>query len=791
MKNDLIPLDMDLVNVSSLNEESIKSLKLYNLVLDIKDKRLYLYRYLFGSFSKKGIENGIKVDYSSYISENEKVVLYLLQQAIKVNRNKITLSTFIRIEQNVLGYLLWIENNNKYIGDSIDSSKNTLLSYLDEYREKYNKGLIKYKPIGRVNDIINMLGIIYNTNIFYPITFDSNNEDYTYLHTNELSIEECIQRERNNTLIPFHNLILNVDGERLFIFRFVYTDYIATSNKIFVSKKSYTPYNINFARYMYEKTVTFINNGYSRKTLSNINIDTFHLLKWANNNDFKFNYSIDNAKKIFKAYTLYLKQSFREGKYKRPQHARHYAAYRMLKSIYQDHNNFILGDIKLISTFFDGETTEKSFNHEAQYQYSFYTKFFNQVTDFILNKKNYPLRLDLVSNSYWCIPGSQRYIEVGSSDSLQAFDSNSGVTKQTEEIMKQYGIVRSSAKHSVDRLNNIIKQNNIMYSRNRLELAKLAQKAFYMLFLTNTGMNDSTASTLLWSKEYEIQKDKVKFSTIKCRAKGKTVRFQIQSKFLILFKKYLTLREYLLKNNHFEHLFFEGYSATAYVSNEQFKGVYSSKINAYFSKKFDRSLPKLNSKTLRVNKITKTAEEHGLIAAADMAQNSLSTLIKHYQGESKESTGKQLTNYFQKLNSSIFNENDRMKETAIGGCASKIEYDYANNNKESFQDCKKQESCLFCEDYRLHVDKEDLQKLYSLSYIIKESRYIAKNESHFISVYGDILKRIDNIEEQVIEDKGITLSDLNSIKNDVFENEVLHPYWEHKLAMLLEIGVLK
>lgn len=102
--------------------------------------------------------------------------------------------------------------------------------------------------------------------------------------------------------------------------------------------------------------------------------------------------------------------------------------------------------------------------------------------------------------------------------------------------------------------------------------------------------------------------------------------------------------------------------------------------------------------------------------------------------------------------------------------------------------CEQNEGCLFCKQYRIHPDKEDASKLYSLLYIINETRYIAKSDEHFNSTYDVIIKRINTIIKKISEYLGNEV--LLEIENDVFNNENLHPYWEHKLNMLITIGVL-
>lgn len=54
-----------------------------------------------------------------------------------------------------------------------------------------------------------------------------------------------------------------------------------------------------------------------------------------------------------------------------------------------------------------------------------------------------------------------------------------------------------------------------------------------------------------------------------------------------------------------------------------------------------------------------------------------------------------------------------------------------------------------------------------------------------------MLKRISNIEEEILNTSRLKNSKLKEYELDVFENENLHPYWEHKLNTLISMGVLK
>lgn len=319
-----------------------------------------------------------------------------------------------------------------------------------------------------------------------------------------------------------------------------------------------------------------------------------------------------------------------------------------------------------------------------------------------------------------------------------------------------------------------------------MELASHASKAFYMLFLTNTGMNDSTAATLLWDNQYSVDSLQQKFRNIKYRAGNKIVEFKIQTKFLSVFKKYLQLRDYILDGNHLETLFFIDNKRNARITSSLKRGTYSSYINKFFISNIDSNLPSISSRQLRVNKAYKVINQDGIIAASQILQSSVSTIMNSYLGESSESADIQLTNYYDQLNLNLFLTSTHNLSTNIGRCSNLVNQDmnYYDN------DCLKSENCLFCQHYRIIVDKEDLQKLYSLKYLIHECRYIAQNTEHFETVYGKTYQRIKNIEEYILENKYLSYESLRKIELEVFEDENLHPYWEHKLNMLISIGLL-
>jgi hypothetical protein len=220
-------------------------------------------------------------------------------------------------------------------------------------------------------------------------------------------------------------------------------------------------------------------------------------------------------------------------------------------------------------------------------------------------------------------------------------------------------------------------------------------------------------------------------------------------------------------------------------------GSFSSNINLYFTKNIDPNLPRINSKQLRVNKTHQVIKTDGIIAASQLTQSSVNTIINSYLGESQESSELQFGEYFKNLNNSIFEITENEIETSIGRCK-QVEHPDKKQIPDLFKNsCDYKEGCLFCKQYGLHIDKVDIQKLYSLKYVINECKYIAKDENHFTSIYGAVLMRITNIEKEILNTNRLENSKLKEYELDVFENENLHPYWEHKLNTLISMGVLR
>lgn len=563
--------------------------------------------------------------------------------------------------------------------------------------------------------------------------------------------------------------------------------------RLYVEEKSYDKCRLPVIKYIIEEIARRKQINNSDSTIKGFIRNSTHFFKWINENNIEFPKNVHEAQLIFQKYVFTLKNYIKSERYVQSEcHTYFMLTAKLLKTIFNDKNSIITSGITPITNR-KKSTTQKPTNEDITYAFNFYYQLFNQISDFLIEEKQYPFKLKLPNQELWVIPSRYWYKREETILYLKSYDYNTGQILSVKEIQKAYNF--KEEKTAYDYRNNFmykLHDNNInIKSKQRKLIGRLALRAYFMHFLAITGMNDSTAATLTWNNDYKIESEQYSFKNIKYRAHNKVVDFKIQKEFVNGFKKFLQLRDYLLNGHNFEYLFFSFDGKEASLSSKQKSGTFSSYINKDIKNTIDPNLPIITSKQYRVHKVYQVIKKDGVFAAATLAQNLTSTIVSNYITESESSTMEQFTSYFNKLNENIILKKDIGTSTAIGQCKEINKPKTKFENKNFLSNCSNQEGCLFCDKYGVHADETDIRKLYSLKYIINECKYIASKDELFNKVYSPIINRIDNIlNEMKKQDKKNQIL-LNKIKYDVFENESLTPYFEHKLKTLLKLGVLK
>lgn len=568
------------------------------------------------------------------------------------------------------------------------------------------------------------------------------------------------------------------------------------AHNLFVEENSFDKNRKVIIEYLIEEiAIPEYQLGLANSTIFNHLKNTIKFIDWCDANNLELLFSKPSAREVYQQYTLYLKNSIRDGSFQySTAGARQTQARKLLRGIFNDKEGFITSGIPKIPSNINSSNvgcSEKSSELDYKYAFNFYNDLFHQIADFLLEGKEYPYSINLVNKTYWLLPFQSRLpwiIGTHNSTAVKAFDYELGELIDSKKMESLYSLNRKSINSAKSKLRIRIQKHNIdKITDVRLYLGTIGMKAYYMLFLMLTGINDSTASSLSWDGDYTIEKEYQKFRNIKYRAGNKPVEFQIQSRFIGAFQKFLTLRDFVLNGYSCEYLFFNHYGKSVSLTIEQLSGKYSSVINNYMKRQIDSSLPIINSRQSRVNKTHWVINKFGIKRAAQVAQTSVNVINKAYTGESENSSSLQLTEYFHKLNNLVLNKTNSDTNVSIGHCADP----YNPKTDVDSISCNQNYGCLFCKQFRTHADEEDICKLYSALYVVDESRYVAKNEEHFQKVLGGVESRINSILNKIATINDVKINLLQKVKKRVYEDEILHPYWEHKLTTLVRMGVLK
>ncbi|APW65276.1 hypothetical protein LPB137_05150 [Poseidonibacter parvus] len=622
--------------------------------------------------------------------------------------------------------------------------------------------------------------------------------NYKKIEINYISIDEVEKQYIDKSLL-YDSLGIKLN-RNFAICQILYPRSIKKSNSKFVlvESENYDQRRCNILNYLIENIV--IKNrqlGLKPATTMRRIKEVKYFIEYADNANLNFINDINQAIKAFLRYTKYLQSSIQQSKYAQRTASRlQKEAIKLLSHLFCVEPIEIKQSTTLIHSGNETRTTVAMNESDIQFCFNFYHDLFESIYGFIINNANYPYKVKIANTNYWFLPYTKGLI-ANESKAMKnsAFNCQTGKVLAYEDLYHEPYLnidkqKRDGYKRAIRLFNQYLKNaNSNSFTDERLAIAQIGVQAYYILFLFTTGMNDSTASTLKWNEDYTVQKEMQDFKNIKYRAGNKIVEFQIASKFLKLFKNFLDLRKYLLLNNFkSDYLFFQGYGENSYISTTAKSGNLSSSINNRISKIFNtEKLKFLTSRTIRLYKTKYLIKHHGVIQAANTAQVSVVTLLKHYTGENEETSAEQMTKYYDDLNKSVLMHSPNDKAITAGHCSSFTNPDSDMKLKSINIDCEKSEGCLFCKHFRCHADSDDVRKLLSLLYIIEETKNKADSIEHFNSIYLVVIDRINYLLEEISKHQ----KDLvEKIREEVFEHEILSYYWEKRLEMLIEIGVL-
>lgn len=437
---------------------------------------------------------------------------------------------------------------------------------------------------------------------------------------------------------------------------------------------------------------------------------------------------------------------------------------------------------------------------------SYYYQFFEQVTDFLFEKRPYPHSITLLEHDALLIPhpiASYPFILTPFNGNTKGFNwrkyfdpntlklRNEAEAKawvmQTESYQRTYHAAQETILNRiVNTLNTfstaINEANHDHSNSSRLAHGLLAMQAYFMVLLDVTGLNDSTLATMPWSNKDDLfdeqTTDNIKLKNIKHRAGNKLVEFPIQRTFIKSFRTFLKLRRFILNGHNCDTLFFIGQGKDIRLASGYKSGNYGS-ITCRVFQKYYPDLKFFGSQDLRLFKkqwIMKQTNGR-VYLAAKLLQHTESVSQSNYPAQSKEESQNMMGNYFD-YQHSIIMEVEQNELTGSGACRSHNQPEAQVEEAPIKPDCTKKMTCLFCKHYRLKPLKQEIHKVLSMKYVIKEfSKLHAWSQSHFDDVTKPILERIELLLEAMKTKYPETSELIEDIRKEV-NKQNLTSYWQ-------------
>lgn len=438
---------------------------------------------------------------------------------------------------------------------------------------------------------------------------------------------------------------------------------------------------------------------------------------------------------------------------------------------------------------------------------------FNGVCDLTLNFKPYPYALSVPSFLQWpedtlWLFGLKRWRitpdeDVSDTEHIPPFiDYAGGRVLDVEAFVDRYVSAYTARKAYADVATEIAEANADRYHRHRLRLAAWAAAAFYVIFISATGMNGAQAIELPWSDDLLdprniIEPHRQNFRAVKYRAGGREVSFIISARTVPLFLKYLELRKFLLRGRGFGYLFVDllyrqGAADIASVAPRAPRNTFEYSFNILLSK-LTPKVPRVTPRELRSAKQDFMIRKYDPVTTSIMLQHSLRTTFRKYSQGSEVQAQKEMGEFLTRMEDTVLQKGVNppgSTSLAVGACLDEGHPHARVENPPAVPDCKRQEGCLFCGQYRVHADETDVRKLLSLHYCLRRTAHFAKSAEEHDALFGPILQRIDSLLLEIGKRAPSMLATVERVRTEVDVRGVLDPYWAGKLEFLMSLEEL-
>ncbi|HDR8918315.1 TPA: hypothetical protein QDB24_005638 [Burkholderia vietnamiensis] len=433
---------------------------------------------------------------------------------------------------------------------------------------------------------------------------------------------------------------------------------------------------------------------------------------------------------------------------------------------------------------------------------------FEGMADLVLNAKPYPFRvkmpryLDWAKQGLWIFPEQQwcmpphllerRERRAGRARRNPNYDYRNGRVLSFEQALATPAGSKTTRRAAQQVRDLIDAANRDPRSYHRQKAAMLAHNCFLVLFIAQTGLNPSVACELKWGGSMSVNPAQQGFRELKWRAGGKVISMVIRINFLPLFKKFVSLRSYILGGRDHASLFLTrgpnlghdlGPASPAAISAVQ-----------AILRRIDPSLKTVPARALRAAKQDFHITQSDPATAAQIMGHSEEIALRAYSAGTKGRHYAEMSGFLESVKRSaerraVLAESDSLvgaKTGSLGTCVAFNSPVPIAGDVPVVPDCRKHEGCLFCDKYRVHADATDVRKLASCAYVIEQTCSVPGAEEHF----RPVLDRISEVLGE-ISNRSPHAEMVARVVREVEVEGELDPYWAEKLTLLTEIEIAR
>lgn len=340
--------------------------------------------------------------------------------------------------------------------------------------------------------------------------------------------------------------------------------------------------------------------------------------------------------------------------------------------------------------------------------------------------------------------------------------------------------------------------------KNKIKMINLACSAFVNCFASVTAINFSQILSLKFDdlKNLDSTTKGLRVITIKPRAGYKKVEFSIPLKFKKLLNDFLSFQNWV-KNDldlpNEEHFLFFGLSNPLAIHKRNNLISYSENQHNLYRRWFKTHFPKIE--WIPISNIRSTVaniyhnESKNIHVVAKKLGNTAHVVSTAYNEATEQQVLSEMTDTFQSIaisapiiaNRSIDLQLDlpNSLNTDMGHCASKnpslnIIYDDLDLEPPN---CSNPISCLFCENFVVHSDQEDIHKLLSAKKVFEMANSASNSENIYL-----VIQKINEILDLIVL-KNPEKQDVIQLGYKLLNKGVLSPFFEIMLNTLTDLGI--